>query len=952
MFDDFVDKLKKFLNARVIFVAFLFLILFAILFRKVFVMQIVEGDEVASVQEYKNTIERGIKSTRGLIFDRNGYLLAENVLKYSVVMSNTALITTNAERNKMIYKLITTLESYGNELEVSFPIALNERGEFEFNVNETAELRFKLNVYGRSSINNLTDEERRASAEEVFYYLRDDNLRNFKISDEYTVEEALKIMTIRYTLLVQNPQYTQFVLSSEVGVETVSAIKENMADMPGVEIRQQTYRVYYDAFYFAHIVGYTGLITSAEMDALNEEALGNGKKSLYELDDHVGKKGIEKSMEDYLAGSKGSEVLTANNVWKVLDSTIVEEPQKGNDIYLTIDRDLQISTYHILERNIAAILISKINNGYSYGTKNTKAAGILIPIYEVYNALISNNVIDIKHFKKDVATDLEKKVLGYFEEKRASILDKLRTMLVFDSKVTIRSAGEEMGDYLDYVYQLMQDEGEDNLVIRDKVNTSDQKYKDYRNSKISFSEYLQYCISESWINKETLGIGEEWYTVEETYDMLIDYLFMLLLDDKAFEKKIYETLIFTRKLTGREICLLLFDQGVIEYDESDYKRLLNSRVSAYDFMMTKLKNLEITPAQLALEPCSGSIVINDVNTGEVLAMVSYPSYDNDMFANKIVDVGYYNLLLEDRSLPLLNKPSQYLTACGSTFKPLSAFIGLGERLITTTTRIQDKGEFDLVEPSPRCWIYPGSHGFINATQALTHSCNYFFYDLGYRMSLTSSGIYEDRRGTQKIQEYAGMFGLDSKSGIEVEEYAPDISNGDAVRSMIGYYHNLAPIHLSRYISTIATNGTCLDLTLVHDIMNGESSVKPAGPRVHNQVTMFTKGEWEAVQKGMYGVVNSSSLSRLYKTLPVTVAGKTGTAQVSTSKPHHALFVSYAPYENPEIAVTISIPNGYASANAAYIGREVYGLYFSGENKEELLSGNVHAGTATDINISD
>ena len=105
---------------------------------------------------------------------------------------------------------------------------------------------------------------------------------------------------------------------------------------------------------------------------------------------------------------------------------------------------------------------------------------------------------------------------------------------------------------------------------------------------------------------------------------------------------------------------------------------------------------------------------------------------------------------------------------------------------------------------------------------------------------------------------------------------------------------------------------------------------------------------------MYNVVNTSvnSLNTLYGDLGVKVAGKTGTAQESTTKPHHALFAAYAPYTNPEISVMIVIPNGYASANAAYIGREVLGLYFNGENKEALLSGNVKAGNVTSIKISD
>lgn len=126
------------------------------------------------------------------------------------------------------------------------------------------------------------------------------------------------------------------------------------------------------------------------------------------------------------------------------------------------------------------------------------------------------------------------------------------------------------------------------------------------------------------------------------------------------------------------------------------------------------------------------------------------------------------------------------------------------------------------------------------------------------------------------------------------------------------------------------------------------------PSVYNEITMFSSSQWRAVQLGMYNVVNTStnSLNGLYGSLGVKVAGKTGTAQVSTTHPNHALFAAYAPYDDPQISMIVVIPNGYSSANAAYIGREVLGLYFNGENKEALLSGEVKAGNATTIRISD
>lgn len=960
MFDIFLEKLKKILNNRTVPLLVIFLAAFFVLIQRSFQMQIAsQGAQTYEGDETKNTQERDITSTRGNFYDRDGVKLSENVLSYSVVMSNTALITENEKMNKMVLQLITLLEDYGYPLELDFGIDLQEKKtpagsaySLVFNVEGNAELRFKKNAYCKTSITKLSEKQREASAEEVFAFLRygdKENGKMFEISDDYSMEDAYKIMVVRYNLMILNPQWSQFTLASNIDEKTAAAVKENMADIPGVEVKQATSRVYYDSEYFAHIIGYTGLINSSELESLNEE-LG---EEIYKSTDVVGKTGMERSMESYLSGEKGVQQLTVSASNKILESKVTKAPVAGNDVYLSIKRDLQVATYHILERNIAAILISKINNGMSYGTKGEKASGIQIPIYEVYNALIKNNIIDIKAFKSPDASDLEKRVLSYFEEKRAAIFNKFRQYLAIDNTVVNGRAGEEMEEYLDYVYSTLLS-NEVGILVSSSIDRTDPVYLDYTNDKISLSRFLQYAISKNWVDLSKLGKDGVYYDNDEWYSMIVDYVLEYFKDDKEFEKKIYRTLIFTRKLTGTEICLLLFEQGVLEYKEEDVTRLRNGRISAYSFMMEKLRNLEITPGQLALEPCSGSIVITSAKTGEVLAMVTYPSYDNNMLANKI-DYNYYSKLLEDNSRPLINRPTQQRTTTGSTFKPLMSFVGFGENVITTTSRIQDRGVFQEVEPSPKCWKYPGTHGSINVSDAIRHSCNYFYYTIGYNLSLDPRGNYNDAKGISTIQKYAAMFGLSETSGVEVYEDVPEISSRDAVRTAIGYYHNFAPVQIAKYITTVANSGTCYNLTLLDRVMDRDGNmVYHNEPDVYNEIAMFSTAQWRAVQLGMYNVVNtaSNSLNRLYGDLGVKVAGKTGTAQVSTTHPNNALFVSYAPYENPEISVVIVIPNGYSSANAAYIGREVMGLYFNGENKEVLLSGEVKAGNATNIHISD
>lgn len=960
MFDIFLEKLKKVLNNRTVPLLAIFLGVFFFLIHHAFQMQIASqgADEYADM-DTKNTQERDITSTRGNFYDRNGIQLSENVLSYSVVMSNTALVTRNEDTNAMVLQLVQLLSDYGYEPELDFGIDLikeetasGPKYSFAFNVEGNALLRFKKNAYCKPSVSKLSDAMREASAEEVFNFLRygdRENGKMFEISDDYNMEDAYKIMVVRYNLMILNPQWSQFTLATNIDERTAAAVRENMADIPGIEVKQTMSRVYYDSEYFAHIIGYTGKINASELESLNEER----GEEIYKSTDVVGKTGMEKSMEAYLAGEKGVEQLTVSSSNKILESKVTKAPIAGNDVYLSIDHDLQVGIYHILERNIAAILISKINNGMSYGTKGEKASGIKIPIYEVYNALIYNNVIDIKAFKSEDASELEKKVLGYFEQKRAAIFDRFRDYLAIDNTVTNAGAGEEMEEYLNYTYATLLS-SEVGLLVSSAIDRTDQTYLDYTNGKISLSRFLQYAISRNWVDLSKLGQDGAYYDNAEWYSMIVDYILDYFCDDKEFEKKIYRTLIFTKKLTGTEICLLLFEQGVLEYNEDDVRNLRNGRVSAYNFMMEKLENLEITPAQLALEPCSGSVVITDVKTGEVLAMVTYPSYDNNMLANKI-DYTYYSKLLEDNARPLINRPTQQRTTTGSTFKPLMSFVGFGEGRISTTTKIQDRGIFDEIDPSPKCWKYPGSHGSINVTGAIQHSCNYFFYRIGYDLSLDAKGNYNDAKGVATIQKYAAMFGLSECSGVEVYEDVPEISNRDVVRTSIGYYHNFTPTQISKYITTVANGGVCYNLTLLDRVMDKDGNLVYSNePSIYNEITMFSSSQWRAVQLGMYNVVNTAtnSLNRLYGDLGVKVAGKTGTAQVSTTHPHHALFAAYAPYDNPEISAIIVIPNGYASANAAYIGREVMGLYFNGENKEALLSGEIKAGNATTIHISD
>ena len=154
---------------------------------------------------------------------------------------------------------------------------------------------------------------------------------------------------------------------------------------------------------------------------------------------------------------------------------------------------------------------------------------------------------------------------------------------------------------------------------------------------------------------------------------------------------------------------MLYEQGVLDTEDEEYNSLAAGSMGAYDFIRNKIENLEITPGQLGLEPSTGSLVMTDPNNGDVLACVSYPGYDNNRLANTM-DSEYYNKLLTDSARPFYNNATQEKTAPGSTYKPLVAIAGLTEGVINTESTLPCSGVYKKVEPNPKCWAYPNSHG--------------------------------------------------------------------------------------------------------------------------------------------------------------------------------------------------------------------------------------------------
>ncbi|MCM1494215.1 MAG: penicillin-binding transpeptidase domain-containing protein [Bacteroides sp.] len=948
LFGAIKDFLKEYTSHRLFPLTVVFLVLFGILIQRLFVLQIVDGQEYLYNFTYKQERTVTVPASRGIIYDCNGKELAYNEISYSVIFGNSPQLSTRAEeldmtedelKNKLVYDTIQILEGNGDAvLYDSFPIELDASGTCQFTVSGNALTRFRMEVYAVSRESDLK-EHANASAEEIFQYLRNNHNarrnRNFNIADSYSKADALKIMAVRYSLWLNRfQQYVTVKIALNVSEASVAQITENKYDLPGMDVQVDSTRIYNDSKYFANIIGYIGSISSDEMAEYNNSL---PEDSQYTSADVVGKMGIENVLEAELRGKGGNQHLFVDNMGRVLEVIDSSDAVAGNDVYLSIDSDLQKYCYDALERELAGILLAHLDEGNTRGTEKN----ILIPINDAYFALFRNNTLTMEHIRSEQASDNERSFLSTFEGRQTSVLSSVEQNLL-NSNAAIKDLSEEDQDYMNYIYRmLMNQEILDVTVIPD----NDEKFLAFnQNQTISLGEYLRYAINQNAINISNFELNSDYYDSEEIYSALVENIITELQQDNEFDKLIIQYMIESGVVSGRQVCLMLYDQGKLSTEDEDYSLLQSGQISAYTFMYRKIQKIELTPAQLALDPCSGSVVVTDVNTGKVLALVSYPSYDNNRLTNTI-EAEYYMQLDSDITSPMFNRATQQRTAPGSTYKMLSTVAGVQEGVLGLNETIETKGEFDLVPKNPHCWIYPGTHGTIGIIEALEVSCNYFYYDVGYRLGLDSAGVYREQQGLDQLAKYAGVFGLDRKSGIELPEAEPSVSKEDAPRSAIGQGTNsYTPIQLARYVNTVATRGECYDLSIVNDIRNFEGeSVYQAEPNVtaHPEISSAL---WNSIHQGMRQVItDNTSASSLLNQMDVAVAGKTGTAQEDLTRGSHGLFVSFAPYNNPEITVTTVIPYGYSSGNAEELASFVYAYYYQPELLEnsQVSGSSVH-----------
>ena len=947
LFDNIKDFFASIFKSRLVVLMAFFGVLSFIVVQKLFVLQIVNGEDY--LKNYTLSISKPVitNGTRGNIYDRDGDVLATNRLAYSVQIEDNGSYENTTQKNTLINETISSvidlIEMNGDSVNRDFGI-LYEKGQYQFQYAEgNKRLRFLADIYGMRTIDELKKKDLdKSSPQDVMNFLcankRKSGGYGFGVDTKsYTPERVLQIVTVRYHMNLNSFQrYIATVIASDVSAATVAAIKENMSELQGISIGEESLRLYPDSEYFAAILGYTGKISQDEYDSMSEE-----QKEKYALTDVVGKSGIEQVMDEYLQGKKGEKIVYVNDVGKILDSKVITEPEAGNDVYLTIDKDLQITAYKLIEEKLSGIILRKLSNILDYTRNpNGEASDVIIPIGDVYYSFIGNQILDTDHFAKEDATSTEKLVYARFGGRQENAIAKIASYMNSPTSPAYKDLPKEQQAYMNYIATKLLIDKE--ILVKSNIDTSDATYKAWKNETINLYEYLNYAISKNWLDSSVLqqyiDTDSKYSDSNELYQSLIAYITDYLKTDFEFEKLVYRYMIKDGTISGNMICILLYDQGVLEYDQNMYNQLL-SGYSSYAFMCSKIQSLEIKPGQLGVEPSTGSMVMTETGTGRTLVCASYPGYDNNRLANTM-DVAYYNQVYANTSLPFYNKATQELTAPGSTFKPLSSIVGLTEGVINGGSIIGCNGPYKNVTPNPKCWVYPGGHGSLDVIGGIANSCNNFFYEVGFRLGLSSKGNYNSDVGTDKIKKYAEMFGLGETSGLELAERTPNISDEDAVRSAIGQgTHVYSTSQIAKYITGVANKGTVYDLTLLYKVTDKDGSlIVEYEPKVYNKIKDVSESTFNLVHRGMEAMVAKDARFQVLRDAGISLAGKTGTAQQSKTHADHVLFVGFAPSNNPEVAVATRIANGYSSGYTAELGRDLMRKYFGVATDKDLLQG--------------
>lgn len=884
-------------------------LLFFILLIRLFLLQIVNGKEYNESLLTSVSKEVNVPAPRGNIYDRYGRPLAENKAAYSVQIDDSVTPDLTAYRADLIRDLLDTLFASGTEANDALPISKSSPAAFTFEGDEKereqAEEKWKTEI-------GLDRKQMDYTADECLNYLYE----KYEAPEDYNT--AQKRMYVYYDLTLSDKSLMCLTLAQKL-----TEFGETIIDSIPLDTE------YPYSFQFG------GSKTKEE----------NWKLSFLMEDEQLSYDSLETL--DYLRDFFGfPEYLPDDLVRKAVgirNSLYEVRYQKYQSV--TIATEISDKTLAYVEENqdvFPNVVISTVSlREYPNGEHFSQIIGYIRQMTESDIALYQDIVdaegnpvyssTDIvgqagieKLYEQDLnGTDGKITIEVDKEGRRMSVISSTDPIPGKDVYLTIDSELQSIA------YTALENALRDVLLNR---LTSGGKYG------ISTTELFSTMVNANHISSALMLSAQEG-TIQKT---LVNRCKATVPDFSVDAENTVEILqtfltdgLTNGNVSAQELLLCMIEQERVPATPEEIEAVKNGSLAPSSFVIRKLESGEMSPADTALDPSTGSVVVSEVGCGQVLALVTYPSYDNNQLVNTFNN-SYYNQLLEDTNTPLVNRPLKQKKAPGSTFKMISAIAGLETGTITPSTVIADKGIFkDAGTPYARCWIYSnngGTHGAVNVSHALEVSCNYFFYELGYRMGNADNGTTEQSIAT--LNEYMAGFGLNSVTGIELEEYGPTMASpyykertiktynpdatssqtrwtdGDTIRAFIGQSINsYTPAQMNRYIATLANGGTLYQYHLVDKVVNPDGTIHEEKDEVIENQMDLKEENLAAVYEGMYLVANGSkgTMRTAFKDLPVTVAAKTGTAQEDLSRSSHTWLVCFAPYEDPQIAITVMIP---------------------------------------------
>ena len=539
MFNYVKNSLSKLIKSRLIVLVVLFALLAGILIQRLYTMQIINGEKYLTDFTMQIKKETTLKSTRGNIYDRDGNAVAYNKLAYNVTYEDVGSYDTTRERNLAmngsLYQIMKVIEDGGDQVYTNYAIDIGSDGQYEFTREGFNLLRFRADIFGYADTEDLKTDERNCTAEEMMQTLStkkwygidlsvytEEELQEYGLPSSFTKEEQLKLTALRSAVAQNSYQkYVTTTIAKDISKDTVAVIMENKDRYPGVDVEEDSIRVYEDGLYMAPLIGYTGQVSTEELEELNGEN-GNGQ---YSSSDIVGKSGLEKYFEKELRGQNGTKTVYVDNLGKVLKEDSEVAPQAGNDIHLTIDRNLQIAVYKILEQYIAGIVYNKIFDAEKFDKDSISSEDdILIPIYDVYYSLFENNVLDADHLASDDASDNEKRIYSEFQSREEEIFSEIRGQMTSSSATAYQDLSEEMQVYESFIVDDVLIEGTE-VLDKDKIDTNDEMWTKWSNDgSVSLNEFLSYAISKNWIDITKVNSDTTYLDTSEITGALADYV--------------------------------------------------------------------------------------------------------------------------------------------------------------------------------------------------------------------------------------------------------------------------------------------------------------------------------------------------------------------------------------------------------------------------------------------